>query len=331
MSETRIEPTPLTPSDQFPAAVNPTMYFIGVTTHKSSIMNVFPRWANHWGLEDARIRGINFKQHDAPDNYRRAVDFIKHDPLSLGALVTTHKLDLLSACRNQFDQLDEFALLMHEVSSLSKRDGQLIGHAKDPITSGLAIEALLPANYWKNSGAEALILGAGGSAIALSWYLLSPDRGANRPTRIVVTNRSKKRLEEIQALHQSIEADLPLEYHLTPTPESTDSIMRDMNPGALVVNATGLGKDAPGSPLTNSAIWPQDGIAWDFNYRGNLKFLDQARAQQQERNLSIADGWVYFLQGWTRVIAEVFGIDIPTSGPAFDKLSEIASNCRITN
>jgi hypothetical protein len=35
-------------------------------------------------------------------------------------------------------------------------------------------------------------------------------------------------------------------------------------------------------------------------------------------------GWGYFIISWTRVIAEVFAIDIPTSGPVFEKLSQLA-------
>ncbi len=97
---------------------------------------------------------------------------------------------------------------------------------------------------------------------------------------------------------------------------------------AIVINATGLGKDAPGSPITDEAIFPQDGMAWEFNYRGDLLFLDQANAQRQRKNLHVEDGWVYFIHGWTRVIAEVFDIDIPTSGATFDKLSEIAAAVR---
>ena len=31
-------------------ATRPTLYFIGVTTAKSSIMKVFPVWADHLGL-----------------------------------------------------------------------------------------------------------------------------------------------------------------------------------------------------------------------------------------------------------------------------------------
>ena len=319
---------PLTPGEPFPAAEKPTMYFIGVTTHQSSIMRVFPRWADFLGLGDVVIQGMNFRWHDEPDNYRRAVALIKDDPLSLGALVTTHKLDLLHACRDQFDRLDEFAELMGEISSISKDGGCLVGHAKDPITSGLALEAFLPERHWERTGTEALVLGAGGSAIAVTWYMLQAAHGANRPSRLIVTNRSQPRLDEIRRFHRQIAADLPIEYHHTPRPELTDRIMAGLKPGSLVINATGLGKDAPGSPLTDSAVWPEKGLAWDFNYRGDLTFLRQARAQEQARGLQIEDGWIYFIHGWTRVIAEVFPIDIPTRGPQFDELSRIASGTR---
>ena len=101
-----------------------------------------------------------------------------------------------------------------------------------------------------------------------------------------------------------------------------------LSPGSLVINATGLGKDAPGSPLTDAARFPERGIAWDLNYRGDLVFLDQARAQASRRALQVEDGWTYFLHGWTQVIAEVFHIDIPVRGPEFEALSEIAQVAR---
>ncbi|MBM4091232.1 MAG: shikimate dehydrogenase [Planctomycetes bacterium] len=312
----------------FPTAEKPTMYFIGVTTHKSSIMRVFPRWAEFLGLGDVIIRGMNFRWHDEPENYRKAVSFVRQDPRSLGALVTTHKIDLLTACRDQFDRLDSFADLMGEISSISKDGDQLVGHAKDPITSGLALDAFLPELHWQRTGAEALVLGAGGSAIAVTWHLLRKEALGNRPARIIVTNRSTPRLKEIRGFHEELGADIPLEYHHTPTPESTDAIMERLPPHSLVINATGLGKDAPGSPLTGRAPWPERGFAWDFNYRGDLVFLDQARTQQEQKGLHIEDGWIYFIHGWTRVIAEVFHIDIPTSGPKFDELSRIAAGVR---
>jgi len=75
-------------------------------------------------------------------------------------------------------------------------------------------------------------------------------------------------------------------------------------------------------------VFPRDGVAWDLNYRGDLVFLEQARAQQESRHLQVEDGWVYFLHGWTRVVAEVFDVGIPTSGPVFDRLGEIAEGTR---
>lgn len=315
-------------TNTYTPAVRPTMYFIGVTTGKSSIMRVFPEWAKQLGLGDCVIKGFDFVPHDQPARYREAVAFIKADRLSLGALVTTHKIDLLHACRDQFDQLDPFAAMLGEVSSIAKRDGRLVGHAKDPISSGLALEAFLPAGHWAKTGAEVLVLGAGGSAIAVTWHMLQQKHGANRPAKIIVANRSLPRLAEIQRLHQEWQADVPVEYVHTPKPEISDALVGRLRPGALVINATGLGKDAPGSPLTDAAVFPQSGFAWEFNYRGDLLFLQQARAQAVRRELTVEDGWVYFLHGWTRVIAEVFHVEIPTQGPQFDELSRIAASTR---
>jgi len=313
---------------EYVKAEQPTFYFIGVTTGKSSIMKVFPEWAKYLALEDVVIKGIDFKPHDDPDAYREAVDFIKNDPLSKGALVTTHKIDLLTACRDYFEELDPYAELMGEISCISKRNGKLIGHAKDPITSGLSIEAFLPSGYWAETGAAALLLGAGGSSIAISAYLMQDSHGDNRPSKIVVTNRSQPRLDEIRHIHQQLASPIPTEYFLTPKPEDNDAAVKDLPPGSLVINATGLGKDAPGSPLTDHVEFPEKGVVWELNYRGDLVFLDQANAQQEARQLQVEDGWVYFIYGWTRVMAEVFDIDIPVSGTQFEQLSEIAGRFR---
>ena len=305
-------------------ATQPTFYFIGVTTAKSSIMRVFPAWARHLGLKDAVIKGMDFPLHADPQAYREAVSFIKEDPLSLGALVTTHKLDLFKAARDLFDEIDPHARAMNETSCLSKRDGRLICHAKDPISSGLAIDNFLPRDHFERTGAELMSMGAGGSTIAITWHLMRPERGSDRPSRVVVTNRSQPRLDEIRHFHESLNFGVPVDYVLADRPELNDEAMAKLKPGSLVINATGLGKDAPGSPLTDAGVFPERGIAWDLNYRGDLVFLDQANRQKAARHLQVEDGWTYFIHGWTQVIAEVFHIDIPTSGPAFDEISRIA-------
>jgi shikimate 5-dehydrogenase len=159
-------------------AIKPTMYFIGVTTSQSSIMRVFPAWAKYIGLGNCEIKGIDLKLHDEPQKYREAVAFIKSDPLSLGALVTTHKIDLLKACRDQFDLLDEYAVLMGEISSISKKDGKLFGHAKDPITSGLALESFLLENYWKKNWCRSFDIR--GRRLSHSYLMVSYEKGAWR-------------------------------------------------------------------------------------------------------------------------------------------------------
>lgn len=301
-----------------------TMYFIGVTTAKSSINKVFPAWASDLKL-DAVLKGFDFPPNDDPKNYREVVEFIKYDPNSLGALVTTHKINLFKASRDLFEGIDPYAQTLEEVSSISKRGKELWAHAKDPITSGISLEAIVDSNYWKRTQAEMLILGAGGSSLALTLYLHKKKaEGGDVPTKIIVTNWREKRLEEMQAVHRKIKMNIPVEYHVAPSPDNNDEWVHSLVPGSMVINATGLGKDRPGSPLTDDVVYPQNGIAWDFNYRGDLIFLDQAKAQKEKKNLTIEDGWVYFIHGWIRVVAEVFHIDIPTSGPKFDRLSKIA-------
>ena len=317
------------PRDYTPAR-EPTFYFIGVTTSKSSIMKVFPKWAEYLKLGEVQIKGFDFKPHDDPASYRECVEFIKNDPLSLGALVTTHKIDLLNACRDQFEYLDPHAEYMGEISCISKRDGTgLRGHAKDPITSGLAIEAFLPENHWKNHPeAETFLMGAGGSSIAISSYLAKDNHKDNKPAGIVISNRSEPRLKSIQRIHENNPNDVGKSYHLTPQAEDNDRLLANLPPHSLVINATGLGKDAPGSPLTDRCRFPDNAIVWELNYRGDLIFLDQAENQQKSGKLQIEDGWIYFIHGWTQVIAEVFDREIQPKGDMIDRLSEIAAGNR---
>ena len=79
---------------------------------------------------------------------------------------------------------------------------------------------------------------------------------------------------------------------------------------SLIVNATGLGKDRPGSSLTDACNFPKNSLVWELNYRGDLRFMHQALEQKDEKNLYVEDGWIYFIHGWTLVIAEVFDMDI---------------------
>ena len=307
----------------FEKATQPTMYFVGVTTGASSIMKVFPKWAKALGL-DAIIKGIDLPLHAPPEEYRKVVDFLKNDPLSLGGLVTTHKIDLFNACKDMFDYIDPYAETLGEVSSLSKKDGKFCVHAKDPISSGLALEAFVPPNFWKDHKGEVLLLGAGGSSLAMSLYFAQERHGDNVPSKIIIGNRSTPRLESAKEHLKGISNRVKMEYLHGPTPADNDKMVASLPPYSLIVNATGLGKDAPGSPTTDAVIYPKNSLSWEINYRGDLIFMYQAQKQEKERNLTIEDGWIYFIHGWTQVISEVF--HIPIEGEILDKLSEIAKS-----
>lgn len=306
-------------------ATQPTMYFIGVTTGSSSIMKVFPEWAEALNLENTVIKGIDIEIHADPAVYREVVDFIKNDPLSMGALVTTHKIDLYEAAADMFDYLDPFAKQFGELSSISKKDGKLCGHAKDPVTCGMAMEEFVPANYWKeHPDAGVMIMGAGGSAISMCSYYMRNAGAGNDPAKIVVANRSMPRLEELKRINEEMnKANIPTEYYLTPEPGQNDDVLASMGSGSLIINATGLGKDRPGSPLTDNALFPSDALVWEINYRGDRIFMYQAEKQEEERNLHVFDGWMYFIFGWTQVIAEVFHTEI--LGERLKKMERIAA------
>ena len=300
----------------------PTLYFVGVTTARSSIMKVFPVWARILGL-DADICGLDAPLHAPADHYRRIVEAIRDDPLAAGALVTSHKLDLFAAAADLFDQLDPYAKLSEEVSCISTRADLLIGHAKDPVTSGLALAAIVPAGHWQDGDAQVLCLGAGGAAVAIGLHLATATEG---PERFVAVDIDSRRLEHLEAILQRVDAPFETEFVVNADPNRNDALMAGLPPGSLVINATGMGKDRPGSPLGDRATFPQRGLVWELNYRGALDFLHQARAQREERQLRIEDGWVYFLHGWTQVIAEVFDLDL--GAELFGRLDRAAAAVR---
>lgn len=303
------------------------MGFIGVDTAHSSIQKVFPMWADRLGLPSRELRGIDIPLGAPDETYREVVAALRDDDDQAGALVTTHKVRVYDAAAPLFDELDGFARACGEISSISKRDGRLLGHAKDPLTAGLALDAIVPPTYFARSGAEVVCLGAGGSGIALSWHLAHrPDV----PAKITLAAIRTPALDRARGVHArgGIDTARFRYHHLDPADPARDAsrLVSTAGPGALIVNATGLGKDRPGSPLADDVVFPEHAIVWEFNYRGSLEFLHQARAQQHERNLTIADGWEYFIHGWTQVVAEVF--DVPMPPETVEELAAIASAVR---
>ncbi|MBI9048772.1 MAG: hypothetical protein JEZ00_05120 [Anaerolineaceae bacterium] len=312
--------------DSHVTKIVPTFYFIGVTTTKSSIMKVFPLWMKALGREEVVLEGIDCKIHDAPEVYREAVAQIKHDPLSVGALVTTHKIDLLTAAHDMFDYLDPYAKITDEISSISKLDGRLEGHAKDPLTSGASLDAIIEKDYFAKTGGHVLCFGAGGSAIATLLHLINKKAYGDRPDKFTFVNRSQGRLDHAREMVSGLETDIGIEYICNADPLRNDKIMEQFPPYSIIINATGMGKDTPGSPITWEGKFPLNSVAWEFNYRGELDFLHQAQAQKESNNVIAEDGWIYFVHGWTQVVSQVLHFDLTSE--LFDRLNQAASTVR---
>ena len=304
----------------------PTFYFIGVTTTKSSIMKVFPVWMKILGRQEVIMEGVDCKIHDDPEVYRRAVAQIKVDPNSLGSLVTTHKIDLLNAARDMFDYLDPYAEITGEVSSISKLDGRLEGHAKDPLTSGASLDTIIEPGYFARTHGNVLCFGAGGSGVATLLHLINKKNKADRPAKFTFVNRSQGRLDHAQEMVGGLNTDIEIEYICNSDPLVNDRIMEKFPPDSIIINATGMGKDTPGSPITWNGVFPLNSIAWEFNYRGELDFLHQSLAQVENRKVKVEDGWLYFVHGWTQVVAQVLHFDLTPA--LFDQLNQAASSVR---
>jgi shikimate dehydrogenase len=295
------------------------MFFIGVSTGGSSIMKLFPKWAEVLGLE-ARVEGRDLPIGGEAALYRGAVtEIAAHDDVR-GALVTTHKVDVFRHAGDLFAELDENAVLCREISSISMRVGGLIGHAKDPITAGKSLERIFADASIPD---EVVCLGAGGAGTAISVYLL---RRNPPPRRIMMVDREASRIHDLRSIHSQIGSSSSVGYLVNDEASANDAVLERAQEGALVINATGMGKDMPGSPLTPRASFPRGATVWDLNYRGQLDFLRQARAQAGARGLRLHDGWEYFLYGWSEVIAEVFDLGVDES--CFETLKAAAEPLR---
>ena len=133
---------------------------------------------------------------------------------------------------------------------------------------------------------------------------------------MTIENKSLKKLK----------TDIKIDTILSSDATYNDNIMANLPSHSIVINATGMGKDTPGSPVTDDGVFPRNGIAWEFNYRGELDFMHQALRQTTSQNLRVEDGWVYFLHGWSQVIVEALHIDLTPE--LFKELDRTASTVR---
>lgn len=285
--------------------------FIGVDTRASRVHELFPRWMETFGI-DAQIEAVDLPLDSSRMRYRALVESIARDRSVLGAVITSHKLRLFSACSDLFAEIDDDAVLTREASALYRTPHGLGAAARDPVAARAVLDEL------DVRSEVVLCLGAGGAATAIALALLARDPP---PRRMVFTDVRPDRLRALEETLTAL-ASATTDLELAPA-ERTDALIATLPAGSLVVNATGLGKDAPGSPVGAEILLPEDGVVWELNYRGERPFLTQALRQQRRRRLRVYDGWLYFLYGWFHALEPILGFE--ASPRLFERLREVST------
>jgi shikimate 5-dehydrogenase len=277
-----------------------TVWFVGVSTGGSLVHEAMGRWGPLLGGE-VEVRGRDLPL-GAPDGaFRELLDDLGRDADALGAVVTSHKVALFRAASDRFARLDDAARACGEVNAVRRTPEGLVGFARDPVSVGRVVDRIWPVGR----GDEVVCLGAGGTAVALGRHLLARPE----PPRMVFADR---RPEAVAHLRGALGGEVTTRVGLGPW----DALVAGARPGALVVNATGMGKDRPGAPLSAGAGFPEDAVVWELNYRGDLPLLAQAQAQPGRE---VHDGWSLFCHGWAAALAAVLDRDDEGLGDRFER------------
>jgi shikimate 5-dehydrogenase len=280
------------------------LWFVGVSTSGSRAIGLFPRWCAALGIE-AELVPVDLPLGAPAEAYRRLVANLGADQEAVGAVVTTHKVALFEAAAERFASRDRSVDLFEEIACVTAGDGGLSANTIDPRSVARALTEMLPRTV---DEASALVLGAGGAGTAVAAALLM-DQTA--PWTVTLTDAVDGRLARAERILSGLSVRNRAVLVRASGSEDNDGALAEAPPGSLVVNATGMGKDVPGSPVSGSVSFPEHGLVWDLNYRGELLFLDQARAQAGHRGLRVEDGGRLFVHGWADGLGQIFGRKVP--------------------
>jgi shikimate dehydrogenase len=281
--------------------------FVGVATGGSFVHRAMPLWQPLLRRE-CRIRGVDLPPNAPDEAYRELIEDLRRDQGAAGAVVTSHKVRLFEAARELFAELDPVALACREVNAVRRGGAGVHGYARDPISVGRVLDAIWPS---PERAGDVICLGAGGTARALAYHLFATAT----PPRFTCADRNPGALDLLVGLTGG-----RLDPHLGEGP--WDDLVAAAPPGSLLVNATGMGKDRPGSPTSDRVRFPPTSVVWELNYRGELAFLRQARAQAEPAGLRVHDGWQLFCHGWAAALTAV--LELPDDAGLGDRFSEAA-------
>lgn len=290
--------------------------FLGVSTGESAVNRVFDAWCGALGV-DWMLEGRDLPLASEGPDYRQFLEDLRDDSY-VGALVTSHKARLYDSCWAEFDLLEPAAFSLGEVGLVRKQPAGLVAGVSDISSGGYILRSLVDRTAG-DTPSEALVIGAGGAGLAAAWNLSVESVGDF--TTITIAERSSERVKIVRDVVSRWPARIkPAVVHVPDGP-SCSQLVQGLRPASLIVNASGVGKDLPGSPCSDDVQFPVGAFVWEFNYRGPLDFLRRAQSQAQRSQLVVEDGLLYFAAGWSFVLTRVAGIPWrPQLVKTFDRL-----------
>ena len=179
-------------------------------------------------------------------------------PQNLGANVTTpHKEAVLPL----LDEVDDLANLTGAVNTIAKRDDRLLGFNTDAYGF---IEALYKEGHFEPEGKQAVILGAGGVAKAVSFALMQ-----KKVNSLTIINRTFERAKALVDGLKSHAGDSLLRSKVTALPWQSLGSRETFEHCHLIVNCTTIGMKYSSqerqSPLGIGAI-PKGILVYDLVY-----------------------------------------------------------------
>jgi shikimate dehydrogenase len=95
---------------------------------------------------------------------------------------------------------------------------------------------------------------------------------------------------------------------------------------SIVINATGMGKDSPGSPITDAGVFRAAASPGSLTIAASWTSCTRRCGRWTSANLRVEDGWIYFVHGWSQVVAQVLHVEITPD--LFRQLDEAAATTK---